>query len=55
MLLANAKGKLAIMLGRIVNYDSYILQATIIAIVIYNRNTFIVQAIADGVEKLFFG
>ncbi len=44
------KAKLASALARIVSYDSFIVQATVLMIVNYDRNMFIVQA--TGMNKL---
>ncbi len=38
----------------IVNYDSFIVKATVNTMVNYNRNTFVVQAIAFNLLTLFF-
>ncbi len=44
------KAKLSTALARIVNYDSFIVQATVTMIVNYDRNMFIAQA--TSVSKL---
>ncbi len=48
-----AKAELAVDLARIVNYVSFIVQATVASVVDYERNLFIVQATAQHSGLLY--